>query len=49
MEFYVDPESNELVRINDFESKRATKNLNKDELRKYREKEQKKKLEHRKL
>lgn len=44
MEFYVDPETNELVRINDFESKRATKNMNSDELRKYREEEQKEKL-----
>ncbi len=47
MEFYVDPESNELVKINDFESRKVTKNMNMDELRKYRENEKKEKLKHR--
>ena len=46
MEFYVDPDTNELIRIEDFESRKATKNLNKDELRKYRENEKRNNLEH---
>lgn len=48
MEFYVDPETKELIRIDDFESRRATKNLNKKELREYRENEKREKLEYRK-
>jgi len=47
MEFYVDPETNKLVRIDSFESRKVTKYLNKDRLRKYREKEQRSKLKER--
>ncbi len=45
MEFYVDPETNKLIRIDDFESRRATKILNRDELRRFRENEQREKLD----
>jgi len=48
MEFYVDPENNELVRIQDFESQKVTKKMGKVELQKYREKEKLEKLSSRK-
>ena len=39
MDFYVDPASNELQKINDFESRRVTKGLNIKEFREFRENE----------
>jgi len=43
IEFYVDPVSNVLLKINDFQSTKITKNMSKEELRKFREIEKKKK------
>lgn len=43
-EFYVDPESNILVRIADFPSTRKTKGMSTEELRKFRETEKNSKL-----
>ena len=39
MDFYVDPNTKELCKINDFESRRLTKGLNIKELRQFRENE----------
>ena len=46
MEFYVHPETNLLVRIGDFKSRKTTINMDKVELRKFREQEQLQKLNH---
>lgn len=43
-EFYVDPGNNTLVRISDFPSRRKTRGMDTDELRAFREEEQKAKL-----
>ncbi|WP_420572963.1 hypothetical protein [Kordia sp.] len=43
-EFYVDPDSNVLVRVPDFPSKRKTKGMDTEELRKFRETEKNSKL-----
>jgi hypothetical protein len=43
-EFYVDPETNSLIRIKDFPSNRKTNGMNKEQLRVFREKEQQNKL-----
>lgn len=43
-EFYVDPDSNVLVKIADFPSNRKTKGMDTEELRKFRETERKTKL-----
>lgn len=43
-EFYVDPDLNVLVRIEDFPSKKKTKGMGTEQLRKYRETEKKTKL-----
>jgi hypothetical protein len=43
-EFYVNPDSNVLVKIADFPSKRKTKGMSTEELRKFRETEKKAKL-----
>ncbi|PQJ15772.1 hypothetical protein [Aureicoccus marinus] len=43
-EFYVDPDSNELVKIADFPSNRKTKGMSSEELRKFRETEKNLKL-----
>lgn len=47
-EFYVDPETNQLVRIKDFPSNRKTKGMDSDQLREFRENEQRVKLEEKK-
>lgn len=44
-EFYVDPETNILIRIQDFPSNRKTKGMNSEALRAFREKEKNDKLE----
>ena len=44
-EFYVDPETNILIKVNDFPSRKQTKGLNSENLRKFRESEQKEKQE----
>lgn len=46
MEFYVDPKTNKLVRIGDFRSRKATRDLNNEELRKFREEEQRDRLKY---
>jgi len=43
-EFYVDPDSNQLIRLEDFPSKRKTKGMSSDELRAFRENERQLKL-----
>lgn len=48
-EFYVDPNSNVLVRVEDFPSKRKTKGMNAEQLRKYKETEKKNKLAQKQL
>jgi hypothetical protein len=47
-EFYVDPETQALVRIKEFPSGRATKGMDAEQLRKYREDQQKSKREEKK-
>lgn len=44
MEFYVDPDTNKLLRIGDFKSRKKTRDFDRGELRKFREAEQRQKL-----
>lgn len=46
MDFYVNPNTKELCKINDFESTRLTKKLNTKELREFRENENQINLNH---
>ncbi|MEL6536760.1 MAG: hypothetical protein AAFQ98_15180 [Bacteroidota bacterium] len=46
VEFYVDPETNLLMRIKDLPSGRATKDMNTEELRAYREEEKRQRQEY---
>lgn len=48
-EFYVDPDTNILIRVKDFPSNKKTKGMSAEELRKFRESEQKQKLEEKRL
>lgn len=48
-EFYVDPETNSLVRIKDFPSNRKTKGMDSEQLRKFRENEKRSKLEEKRI
>ncbi|MEM6806802.1 MAG: hypothetical protein AAF696_35705 [Bacteroidota bacterium] len=43
LEFYVDPDTNKLMRIGDFKSRRKTRDLDRTDLRKFREAQQKQK------
>lgn len=47
-EFYVDPETNTLVKIKDFPSNRKTKGMDKDKLREFRENEKRRKMDKKK-
>jgi hypothetical protein len=48
-EFYVDPHANKLLRVDDFPSLRATKGMTTEQVRAYREEEQRLKLEDKRI
>ena len=49
MDYYVDPETNKLLRIGDFKSRKQTRDLSEKELQKFRENEKNKSLDSKNL